>query len=109
MLDQHPQVAPRAGAARAFEQQRVDPGIDEIIFERVIVLEIDFAAPLRDLVERRLGDVEMPVLDDLGHLAIEEGEQQRADVRAVDVGRSEEHTSELQSLMRSSYAVFCLK
>src|SRR3546814_9285461 len=27
----------------------------------------------------------------------------------VTVGRSEEHTSELQSLMRSSYAVFCLK
>src|SRR3546814_10491532 len=31
--------------------------------------------------------------------------------RAADHGelRSEEHTSELQSLMRSSYAVFCLK
>src|SRR3546814_8288740 len=27
---------------------------------------------------------------------------------AVRVARSEEHTSELQSLMRSSYAVFCL-
>src|SRR3546814_2148175 len=27
----------------------------------------------------------------------------------VDDGRSEEHTSELQSLMRISYAVFCLK
>src|SRR3546814_7923045 len=26
-----------------------------------------------------------------------------------DDGRSEEHTSELQSLMRISYAVFCLK
>src|SRR3546814_10416666 len=26
-----------------------------------------------------------------------------------EYGRSEEHTSELQSLMRSSYAVFCLK
>src|SRR3546814_3657646 len=26
-----------------------------------------------------------------------------------DVDRSEEHTSELQSLMRISYAVFCLK
>src|SRR3546814_5898567 len=26
-----------------------------------------------------------------------------------ELGRSEEHTSELQSLMRSSYAVFCLK
>src|SRR3546814_7836048 len=29
--------------------------------------------------------------------------------RAVQDARSEEHTSELQSLMRSSYAVFCLK
>src|SRR3546814_7816761 len=27
----------------------------------------------------------------------------------VTAGRSEEHTSELQSLMRLSYAVFCLK
>src|SRR3546814_9578074 len=27
----------------------------------------------------------------------------------VEFGRSEEHTSELQSLMRISYAVFCLK
>src|SRR3546814_1313258 len=30
-------------------------------------------------------------------------------LRAFDDGRSEEHTSELQSLMRISYAVFCLK
>src|SRR3546814_7167184 len=29
--------------------------------------------------------------------------------RTVVAGRSEEHTSELQSLMRISYAVFCLK
>src|SRR3546814_10527995 len=29
--------------------------------------------------------------------------------RKVDTLRSEEHTSELQSLMRISYAVFCLK
>src|SRR3546814_4683267 len=28
---------------------------------------------------------------------------------ALEVDRSEEHTSELQSLMRISYAVFCLK
>src|SRR3546814_7235481 len=28
---------------------------------------------------------------------------------AAESSRSEEHTSELQSLMRSSYAVFCLK
>src|SRR3546814_3000600 len=31
-------------------------------------------------------------------------------VSSIDIGsRSEEHTSELQSLMRISYAVFCLK
>src|SRR3546814_2468809 len=29
--------------------------------------------------------------------------------RSVGILRSEEHTSELQSLMRISYAVFCLK
>src|SRR3546814_9983680 len=29
--------------------------------------------------------------------------------RLAEEGRSEEHTSELQSLMRISYAVFCLK
>src|SRR3546814_10472233 len=51
---------------------------------------------------------------------IEEGRWVDAPQRAVEVEgrqveggretlRSEEHTSELQSLMRSSYAVFCLK
>src|SRR3546814_8916513 len=35
----------------------------------------------------------------------EAGGRRRGDAR----GRSEEHTSELQSLMRISYAVFCLK
>src|SRR3546814_6336744 len=30
-------------------------------------------------------------------------------LQTVEVVRSEEHTSELQSLMRISYAVFCLK
>src|SRR3546814_7839630 len=33
----------------------------------------------------------------------------RTDWRPPRSGRSEEHTSELQSLMRISYAVFCLK
>src|SRR3546814_1811312 len=31
------------------------------------------------------------------------------DIRVISDRRSEEHTSELQSLMRISYAVFCLK
>src|SRR3546814_9426028 len=35
--------------------------------------------------------------------------KQLAHIRSLKLWRSEEHTSELQSLMRSSYAVFCLK
>src|SRR3546814_4482749 len=37
------------------------------------------------------------------------GRRGRAARSAPVAGRSEEHTSELQSLMRISYAVFCLK
>src|SRR3546814_6766349 len=59
---------------------------------------------------RRLGVADREV-----HLALQDARQ---DVAALRVGaelhqrradRSEEHTSELQSLMRISYAVFCLK
>src|SRR3546814_8507588 len=57
---------------------------------------------------------------DLGHIApvvvdpvgIEEQRgiaKQHGFVRQEALPRSEEHTSELQSLMRISYAVFCLK
>src|SRR3546814_4669584 len=37
------------------------------------------------------------------------GATDRTEQTAKETGRSEEHTSELQSLMRISYAVFCLK
>src|SRR3546814_2564756 len=37
------------------------------------------------------------------------GHQHAITARQRQIGRSEEHTSELQSLMRISYAVFCLK
>src|SRR3546814_4066088 len=36
-------------------------------------------------------------------------DDRRAGRERLDVGRSEDNTSELQSLMRRSYAVFCLK
>src|SRR3546814_8755914 len=58
-------------------------------------------------VERRLHDPEgsLPVVDNEGD-AVVAGHG----VHAVGGWlRSEEHTSELQSLMRISYAVFCLK
>src|SRR3546814_2515702 len=41
-------------------------------------------------------------------IALANGDGTAADATARH-SRSEEHTSELQSLMRSSYAVFCLK
>src|SRR3546814_5652509 len=46
--------------------------------------------------------------EDAGRVALAEvDEEVGLDGRALE--RSEEHTSELQSLMRISYAVFCLK
>src|SRR3546814_7197663 len=63
----------------------------------------------RKAVEQHIAFVEraQPVLPVLRNRAFPR--QQRA--RAILKGdlRSEEHTSELQSLMRISYAVFCLK
>src|SRR3546814_3379085 len=58
-------------------------------------------------VGRRRRAVGMDAEDDLrsGDLLGRAGE---ADEAGMEV-RSEEHTSELQSLMRISYAVFCLK
>src|SRR3546814_9765599 len=45
-----------------------------------------------------------------GHAIAEESQRDGAEqVEEHERRRSEEHTSELQSLMRSSYAVFCLK
>src|SRR3546814_9008184 len=44
--------------------------------------------------------------DDLQRLISSEAQ---FDIGSGDVGRSEEHTSELQSPMRNSYAVLCLK
>src|SRR3546814_8865855 len=41
--------------------------------------------------------------------ALPKGPLSRAESMIFSAGRSEEHTSELQSLMRISYAVFCLK
>src|SRR3546814_9374770 len=43
-----------------------------------------------------------------GHVDVGVGAAGNAEVRGAPA-RSEEHTSELQSLMRISYAVFCLK
>src|SRR3546814_1282864 len=58
-----------------------------------------------------LGDAAHPMLPYLSQgaaMAIEDG-YVLGTALSADTSRSEEHTSELQSLMRISYAVFCLK
>src|SRR3546814_3757191 len=67
---------------------------------------IDLGELAGDLVEARVGlaDAGTARLDDV----VEQGEGLVVAVESL-AGRSEEHTSELQSLMRISYAVFCLK
>src|SRR3546814_4034459 len=51
-----------------------------------------------------------PIADDHQNVARRLGDHERQQRGVGDLpARSEEHTSELQSLMRTSYAVFCLK
>src|SRR3546814_7146637 len=58
-------------------------------------------------VERGRNRVDIALLFQRGRRgAVQRGDEH---VAARDRLRSEEHTSELQSLMRISYAVFCLK
>src|SRR3546814_4033975 len=59
-----------------------------------------FRSSLRPAVQRE-------VFDEAAVTAV--ARQIACDQRALRPQRSEEHTSELQSLMRISYAVFCLK
>src|SRR3546814_6894967 len=62
---------------------------------------------LLDFLGPEDGDRHRHILQALG--AALRGHDDRVVVGLDDIGRSEEHTSELQSLMRISYAVFCLK
>src|SRR3546814_6847670 len=61
------------------------------------------AQPIKDLLYREFHKV---AVSTCAELSIPDFEEYGSQVLAQ---RSEEHTSELQSLMRISYAVFCLK
>src|SRR3546814_2267900 len=70
----------------------------------------DHAAQLLELVAIRNDLTGVELLDGAAEHALDEMIDMAAG--AIDLERhfrSEEHTSELQSLMRISYAVFCLK
>src|SRR3546814_9976938 len=93
-----------AARARVFGRLRIDRQRRVADLLRQIgadaLLDFDVADVLVVLANRRLvGRREDRLRQLVGHL--QTGRQRDA--------RSEEHTSELQSLMRISYAVFCLK
>ena len=78
----------------ALDCVRIRSGCDDCILKRVIEqigFEARFVFEVRDpfvsnrAKERRLRDVEIAVVDQLTHLAIEEGQKQRADVASVDI------------------------
>src|SRR3546814_8951244 len=58
-------------------------------------------------VERQ--HAELPQRQGAGRAEVDDVGVTREELRAPAAPRSDEHTSELQSLMRISYAVFCLK
>src|SRR3546814_1293262 len=72
---------------------------------------IEFAAPVDrvDIDAERIPAEGVGVARWLDHDREDRGPSRRPGLGATLIARSEEHTSELQSLMRISSAVFCLK
>jgi hypothetical protein len=54
-------------------------------FHGVVVFDVLLLLAFLDLVQRRLGDIDVAALDQLRQLTEEEGQQQGTDVRTVDV------------------------
>src|SRR3546814_8454060 len=73
-----------------------------------IGLAVEHAAPRRQFLAQRL-EILYDAVVDQRHFLRGVGVGVASRRRAMGGPRSEEHTSELQSLMRISYAVFCLK
>ena len=74
------------GSIGQHQRRAFEAGVDQIGFQRLRVLQVLFRRAALHLVERRLRDIEVAALDHFRHLPVEEGEQKRADVGAVDVG-----------------------
>ena len=83
------------------DQRRAFDGVvRQVHVERRVVLQVQLVLALLDLVQRRQADVDVAALDQLRHLPIEERQQQRADVRAVDVGVGHQDDAVVAQLVR---------
>ena len=64
----------------------------------VVVLDVALRPAALGAVQRRLGDEHVAVLDQLPHLAVEERQQQCADMRSVHVGVGHDHDAVIPQL-----------
>src|SRR5690606_21469737 len=81
-----PRGVERMAVAQAGEGHILGTELEQDAVELLVIVDVLLALLALDFVERRLGDVDVALLDQAAHLPVEEREQQRADVRAVDVG-----------------------
>src|SRR3546814_8509596 len=79
-----------------------------LVLVGAIGLQLELSAKLEEEVLHRQEETQRRIsLEQALARPLAEGSVTLIDGR-IGISRSEEHTSELQSLMRSSYAVFCL-
>src|SRR3546814_7834785 len=95
-----------------FRKQEIDERLGGRL--RVVIGEAGAFARLDDAVMRLVRRADDEIETDQRHMQYcGRPDRSRGKIRVQMLGdimdRSEEHTSELQSLMRISYAVFCLK
>src|SRR3546814_2629698 len=97
------------GGSKGGADREDEPGIDRV---GVAEVRIDIGEAERQRPDGRVcAERPIEVVAGGGEATVRAAEMAlERDRRARNAGgRSEEHTSELQSLMRISYAVFCLK
>ena len=63
----------------------------QVLLELMIILDVAFLLAVLDLIQRRLGNLDMAAFEQIRHLPIEEGKQQGADMRAVHVSVSHDN------------------
>src|SRR3546814_2896991 len=93
------------GAERVHHAERLLAAALQAAVNALRFIDDDDGARRTDQVDGRFAARLLAILVEVVHVLLVD----RAHGDDHDLNRSEEHTSELQSLMRISYAVFCLK
>src|SRR3546814_10264172 len=116
MSSRMPKNTSSSSGVRSSISKRLRSPIGSMLWRTSVMVDgIGSRARERGYLSRRLlSGLAVALLRGLAGRAERRGEDRPGDALSSRAGdgaedRSEEHTSELQSLMRNSYAVFCLK